>query len=374
MAGAATRSSPGSGWSPASAKGRTRIGRRWTPPGGFQPVVDTERFAPYIVHPLVPLELDRQIPKNGDQRQMEAWQRIGTYAAGLALDGAGVKGNAELLGRMDMIVAAGGGERDRAVDEAILSALPHAAEPGRAAQRAADERSAADPVSRPALQPARRQHLDRAWRRRLVAHLHGRGSAGRGRGADRLRAHRGRPGRPLPGRRLVQCRAAGSPARIRARPAAAAARRSRRSVRGRRTRRRHGARLARLLPGDREPRPCRRRAARRRSRISPRSPRTAAGASPAQATANARRQLDAHAPASDPGRAAVLSGATRRRRPDRRRSARSWPGLRLPGARHRRRRSATRMEPSLPRQSRPGRDAPSRGEPCSARWNRRRSR
>ena len=43
---------------------------------------------------------------------MEAWQRIGTYAAGLALDSAGVKGNQEILGRMDMIVAAGGGERD----------------------------------------------------------------------------------------------------------------------------------------------------------------------------------------------------------------------------------------------------------------------
>ncbi|MBN9559679.1 MAG: beta-ketoacyl-ACP synthase [Alphaproteobacteria bacterium] len=98
-------------------------------PGGFQPVVDAERFAPFTVHPMVPLELDRQIPKKGDQRQMEAWQRIGTYAAGLALDDAGVKGNAELLGRMDMIVAAGGGERDYAVDGAILSALPHAANP-----------------------------------------------------------------------------------------------------------------------------------------------------------------------------------------------------------------------------------------------------
>ena len=43
---------------------------------------------------------------------MEPWQRIGTYAAGLALDSAGVKGNADLLARMDMIVAAGGGERD----------------------------------------------------------------------------------------------------------------------------------------------------------------------------------------------------------------------------------------------------------------------
>ena len=84
--------------------------------------VDEKRFAPYIVHPWTPVNLDTQIPKKGDQRQMEAWQRIGTYAAGLALDSAGVKGNKEILGRMDMIVAAGGGERDLAVDSAILSA------------------------------------------------------------------------------------------------------------------------------------------------------------------------------------------------------------------------------------------------------------
>jgi 3-oxoacyl-[acyl-carrier-protein] synthase II len=84
--------------------------------------VDEKRFAPYIVHPLAPVSFDLQIPKKGDQRQMEAWQRIGTYAAGLALDSAGVKGNQEILGRMDMIVAAGGGERDIAVDMAIMNA------------------------------------------------------------------------------------------------------------------------------------------------------------------------------------------------------------------------------------------------------------
>jgi 3-oxoacyl-[acyl-carrier-protein] synthase II len=84
--------------------------------------VDEQRFAPYIVHPLAPVSFDKQIPKKGDVRQMEAWQRIGTYAAGLALDSAGVKGNQEILGRMDMIVAAGGGERDVPVDLAILQA------------------------------------------------------------------------------------------------------------------------------------------------------------------------------------------------------------------------------------------------------------
>src|SRR5919197_499907 len=83
--------------------------------------VDAETFAPYLVHPIAPLDLDKQIPKKGDQRQMEPWQRIGTYAAGLALADAGIKGNTELLARTDMIVAAGGGERDLAVDGTILS-------------------------------------------------------------------------------------------------------------------------------------------------------------------------------------------------------------------------------------------------------------
>src|ERR1700722_6128817 len=83
--------------------------------------VDEKGFAPYVVHPWAQVNLDTQIPKKGDQRQMEAWQRIGTYAAGLALDSAGVKGNKEILGRMDMIVAAGGGERDLAVDCNILN-------------------------------------------------------------------------------------------------------------------------------------------------------------------------------------------------------------------------------------------------------------
>src|SRR2546427_594299 len=91
--------------------------------------VDAETFAPYLVHPLLPLDLDKQIPKKGDQRQMEAWQRIGTYAAGLALADAGVKGNAELLAHMDMIVAAGGGERDVAVDGNILTNKPKSANP-----------------------------------------------------------------------------------------------------------------------------------------------------------------------------------------------------------------------------------------------------
>jgi len=98
--------------------------------GELAPKVDAERFAPFVVHPAVPLEWDRQIAKKADQRQMEPWQRLGVYAAGLALEDAGAKGDAELLGRMQMIVAAGGGERDYAVDGQILSGIRNAADPG----------------------------------------------------------------------------------------------------------------------------------------------------------------------------------------------------------------------------------------------------
>src|SRR5215471_11288410 len=94
-----------------------------------QPGADTTTLAPFVVHPLAPINFDAQIPKKGDQRQMENWQRIGTYAAGLALQSAGVKGNTDILTHMDMVVAAGGGERDLAVDSNILSGMPNAADP-----------------------------------------------------------------------------------------------------------------------------------------------------------------------------------------------------------------------------------------------------
>lgn len=94
------------------------------------PHVDTESFAPYPVHPLKPLELDRQIPKKSDQRQMEPWQRLGVYAAGLALDDAGLKEDAQAKSLLQVIVAAGGGERDHAVDSAILTGMRGANDAG----------------------------------------------------------------------------------------------------------------------------------------------------------------------------------------------------------------------------------------------------
>src|SRR5260370_27047341 len=68
---------------------------------------DAVTWAPFVIHPIAALELDKQIPKKGDQRQMEAWQRIGTYAAGAGPHSAGLKHNTGLLARIDMVDATG---------------------------------------------------------------------------------------------------------------------------------------------------------------------------------------------------------------------------------------------------------------------------
>jgi 3-oxoacyl-[acyl-carrier-protein] synthase II len=103
----------------------------WNGLTAAKPVIDETNFSPYVVHPLAPVNFDLQIPKKGDQRQMEPWQRIGCYAAGLALDDAGIKGNQDILNRVDMLVAAGGGERDTKVDGQILTDLKKAENPGK---------------------------------------------------------------------------------------------------------------------------------------------------------------------------------------------------------------------------------------------------
>ncbi|MGA9575867.1 MAG: beta-ketoacyl-ACP synthase [Lysobacterales bacterium] len=94
------------------------------------PSVDSVGQAPYPVHPVVGIEIDTQIPKRSDQRQMGPWQHLGTYAAGLALDDAGVAHQPELLAATNMIVAAGGGERDLEVDAVIMEKLDGADNPG----------------------------------------------------------------------------------------------------------------------------------------------------------------------------------------------------------------------------------------------------
>jgi len=94
-----------------------------------RPVLDTASFAPYPIHPMVPLDFEKQIPKGGDRRQMENWQRVGTYTAGLALDDAGIAGNLDILSNTNMVVAAAGGERDLMVDQAVLEGVGAAPKP-----------------------------------------------------------------------------------------------------------------------------------------------------------------------------------------------------------------------------------------------------
>jgi 3-oxoacyl-[acyl-carrier-protein] synthase II len=94
------------------------------------PSIDSEDQAPYLVHKIVDISIDTQIPKRSDQRQMGPWQHLGVYAAGLALDDAGIAHNPELLAATNMIVAAGGGERDLDVDTTIMEKLDGAENPG----------------------------------------------------------------------------------------------------------------------------------------------------------------------------------------------------------------------------------------------------
>ena len=82
-------------------------------------VLDEVSFAPWPVHPVPALPMDQAIPRK-EYRQMETFQRLGTYTAGLALTDAGAT---DLVAGMDLLVAAGGGERDAVLDAAILSEL-----------------------------------------------------------------------------------------------------------------------------------------------------------------------------------------------------------------------------------------------------------
>ncbi len=89
----------------------------------IEPVLEKSAFTPYPVHPLFEIDFSKQIPRRADQRQMGKWQRLGTYTAGMALSDAGIAGNAALLENTNMIVAAGGGERDIEVDTALLDTI-----------------------------------------------------------------------------------------------------------------------------------------------------------------------------------------------------------------------------------------------------------
>lgn len=95
-----------------------------------QPSINEQLQVPYTLHPIVDFDISTQIPKRSDQRQMGQWQHLGTYAAGLALDDAGISHDPQLLAATNMIVAAGGGERDLEVDSVIMEAVSKSDNPG----------------------------------------------------------------------------------------------------------------------------------------------------------------------------------------------------------------------------------------------------
>lgn len=94
--------------------------------------VDTVTYAPYPVHRLAEICIGDQIRNKADLRQMGRWQQIGVFAAGQALDDAHLKGDVERLADIDLVVAAGNGERDQNADATILRTLrtqPHVEAP-----------------------------------------------------------------------------------------------------------------------------------------------------------------------------------------------------------------------------------------------------
>lgn len=99
-------------------------------PGRWRDKIDAESCAPFLIHPIRDYALERQVPKPGDQRAMGPLMQYGAYAAGLALETAGLKGNQELLLETHLIAAAGGGERDWELDRQILAKLDQANDRG----------------------------------------------------------------------------------------------------------------------------------------------------------------------------------------------------------------------------------------------------
>jgi 3-oxoacyl-[acyl-carrier-protein] synthase II len=96
----------------------------------WRAAVDTETYAPFPIHPVGAYALEKQVPKPGDQRAMGPLMQYGAYAAGVALEMAGLKGNAALLQETHLVAASGGGERDWDLDKQILAKLDAANDRG----------------------------------------------------------------------------------------------------------------------------------------------------------------------------------------------------------------------------------------------------
>ena len=201
-------SSRASASSPAWAKASTRISRRSRPARRRPPTPRPSRRSRCIRS--WPPNYDNQIPKKSDQRQMEPWQRLGIYAAGLALDAAGAK---ERCGPEEPHAPHRGGRRRRA-RLCGRRADPHRAAPGRRSgrlpQRAPDGRPAADACSWPSSRtcsPATSPSCTASPARRAPSWARKRPASTRS-GSPQARIAVG-PERDLSRRRRLQRRAAG---------------------------------------------------------------------------------------------------------------------------------------------------------------------
>jgi 3-oxoacyl-[acyl-carrier-protein] synthase II len=94
------------------------------------PLVEPGR-AGWPVHPLPAIDFSSQIPSRLDLKRMGPLQALGAYAAGRALESAGLKQSADILSKAVVVVSGSAGERDLQLDESIFS------EPARFADRAA---------------------------------------------------------------------------------------------------------------------------------------------------------------------------------------------------------------------------------------------
>ncbi len=99
-------------------------------PEAWRRRIDENTYAPIPIHPIGAYALGAQVPKPGDQRAMGPMMQYGAYAAGMALDMAGIKNDGELLERTHLVTAAGGGERDLELDRQILANIDAAPDRG----------------------------------------------------------------------------------------------------------------------------------------------------------------------------------------------------------------------------------------------------
>ncbi|BBK40736.1 beta-ketoacyl-ACP synthase II [Allostella vacuolata] len=115
----------------ALGEGRAAHRAALADPAALAAARDGETFRPFLVHPVRALALDRFMPRRADQRTTGPWMHYGIHAAGLALEEAGVLGDAALLTRTHVLAAAAGGERDTALDEEILAGIVAGEDPDR---------------------------------------------------------------------------------------------------------------------------------------------------------------------------------------------------------------------------------------------------